>query len=573
MPVHNSDIVSIFDELADMLEIQGDNPFRVRAYRNAARSIAGLPMSVADMVERGEDLTALQGIGKELAAKITEIVKTGTLAKLKEIEERTPPELRRMMKVAGIGPKRVKVLYEKLGVKDLEGLRQAAEKRLIRELPGFGEKTEQKILDGIAGAEKRGQRVKLVVAEEVARSLVGHLSKARGAKKVEVAGSYRRRCETVGDIDILAVCGEGSDIMDLFVNYEDVKTVMSHGDTKAAVVLRTGIQVDLRVVPEESYGAALHYFTGSKAHNIAVRTLGVKRDLKVNEYGVFKGDRRIAGRTEEELYRQVGLPYIEPELREDRGEIEAAREGRLPKLVTEDDILGDLHVHTKATDGRHSIEEVAGEAMRRGYEYVAVTDHSKRVTVAGGLDSKRLIEQVKEIDRLNERLGGFVILKAVEVDILEDGSLDLPDEILALLDLTVCAVHSKFNLSRKKQTERIIRAMDNPFFNILAHPTGRLIDEREPYDVDMEALIEAARERGCFLELNGHPDRLDLSDIHCKAAKEAGVKIALSTDAHSMNDLKLMRFGVYQARRGWLGPEDVLNTRRLSDLKKLLIRR
>ena len=573
MPVHNSDIASIFDEIADMLEIQGDNPFRVRAYRNAARLIAGLPMSVADMVERGEDLTVLQGIGKELAAKITEIVKTGTLAKLKEIEERTPPELSRLMKVAGLGPKRVKVLYEKLGVKDFEGLRQAAEKHLIRELPGFGEKTEQKILEDIAGAEKRGQRVKLVVAEEVARSLVGHLSKARGVKNVEVAGSYRRRCETVGDLDILAVCGEGSDIMDRFVNYEDVKTVMSRGDTKAAAVLRTGIQVDVRVVPEESYGAALHYFTGSKAHNIAVRTLGVKRDLKINEYGVFRGGRRIAGRTEEEVYRQVGLPYIEPELREDRGEIEAAREGRLPKLVTEEDIRGDLHVHTKATDGRHSIEEVAGEAMRRGYEYIAVTDHSKRVTVAGGIDSKRLVEQVKEIDRLNERLAGFVVLKAVEVDILEDGSLDLPDEALALLDLTVCAVHSKFNLSRKKQTERIIRAMDNPFFNILAHPTGRLIDERNPYDVDMEALIEAARERGCFLELNGHPDRLDLSDIHCKAAKEAGVKIAVSTDAHSMNDLKLMRFGVYQARRGWLGPEDVLNTRRLSDLKKLLIRR
>ena len=573
MPVHNSDIASIFDEIADMLEIQGDNPFRVRAYRNAARSIAGLPMSVADMVERGEDLTVLQGIGKELAAKITEIVKTGTLAKLKEIEERTPPELSRLMKVAGLGPKRVKVLYEKLGVKDFEGLRQAAEKHLIRELPGFGEKTEQKILEDIAGAEKRGQRVKLVAAEEVARSLVGHLSKARGVKNVEVAGSYRRRCETVGDLDILAVCGEGSDIMDRFVNYEDVKTVMSRGDTKAAAVLRTGIQVDVRVVPEESYGAALHYFTGSKAHNIAVRTLGVKRDLKINEYGVFRGGRRIAGRTEEEVYRQVGLPYIEPELREDRGEIEAARDGRLPKPVTEEDIRGDLHVHTKATDGRHSIEEVAGEAMKRGYEYIAVTDHSKRVTVAGGIDSKRLVEQVKEIDRLNERLAGFVVLKAVEVDILEDGSLDLPDEVLALLDLTVCAVHSKFNLSRKKQTERIIRAMDNPFFNILAHPTGRLIDERNPYDVDMEALIEAARERGCFLELNGHPDRLDLSDIHCKAAKEAGVKIAISTDAHSMNDLKLMRFGVYQARRGWLGPEDVLNTRRLSDLKKLLIRR
>jgi DNA polymerase (family 10) len=574
MPVHNSEIAAVFNEIADLLEIRDDNPFRVRAYRNAARSVGGLSQSIADMVERGEDLTALSGIGKDLAAKITEIVKTGRLRKLEEIERQTPAELSRMMKVAGLGPKRVKILHDRLGIGNLEALRKAAEEGRVRELSGFGEKTEQKILEELIHVEQRAQRIKSAVAEEVAQALTDWLSKANGVKIVEIAGSYRRRCETVGDLDILAICKEGSEaaIMDRFVKYEDVRSVASHGETKSSVVLRSDIQVDLRVVPVESYGAALHYFTGSKAHNIAVRSLAVKRGLKINEYGVFKGSRQVAGRTEEEVYKQVGLPYIEPELREDRGEIDAAREGRLPKLITLKDIRGDLHIHTKETDGRHSIEEMVTAAKDCGYEYLAVTEHSKRVTVARGIDAKRLVAQVEQIDRLNETLKGFVILKAIEVDILEDGSLDLPDEVLKFLDLTVCSVHSKFNLSREKQTERIIRAMDNPYFNILAHPTGRLINEREPYDVDMEALIRAACKRGCFLELNGHPDRLDLPAVHCKAAKDAGLKIAVSTDAHSINDLRVMRFGVYQARRGWLEPTDVLNTRNLQELKKLLKR-
>ncbi len=572
MPVHNSDVAAIFNELADLLEIQNDNPFRVRAYRNAARSVSSLSVSVADMVERGEDLTLLSGIGKDLAAKIIEIVKTGRLRKLKELESRTPPELSRLMKIAGLGPKRVKILHEKLGIKNIEGLKKAAGEGRIRELAGFGEKTEQKILEETAHAEKRQHRIKLAVAEEIARSLVNDLRKAKGVKRIEIAGSFRRRSETVGDLDILAVCDEDSDLMDRFVGYEDVREVTARGSTKSSVVLRSGAQVDVRVVPAESYGAALHYFTGSKSHNIAVRTLGVKRKLKINEYGVFKGKRRIAGATEEEVYAQVGLPYIEPELRESRGEIEAAREGRLPDLITVADIRGDLHVHTRETDGHHSLEEMAKAARERGYGYLAVTDHSKRVSITRGFDSKRLLEQIRKVDALNGKLPGFVILKAIEVDILEDGSLDLPDDVLRLLDLTVCSVHSKFNLPRKKQTERIIRAMDNPYFKILAHPTGRLINEREPYDVDMEALIAATKERGRFLELNAHPDRLDLRDIHCKAAKEAGVKIAVSTDAHHLSDLDLMRFGIDQARRGWLERDDVLNTRNVQDLMKLLER-
>jgi len=330
--------------------------------------------------------------------------------------------------------------------------------------------------------------------------------------------------------------------------------------------------MDLRVVPGESYGAALHYFTGSKAHNIAVRTLGVKKGLKINEYGVFKGKNRIAGKTEEEVYNQVDLPFIEPELREDRGEIEVAKGGKLPRVITLKDIRGDLHVHTKATDGRHSLEQMVEAARNRGYQYVAITEHSKRLSMTHGFDAERLARRNEEIDRLNGKLKGFVVLKSIEVDILTDGALDLPDSILKELDLTVCSVHSRFNLPREKQTERILRAMDNPYFNVLAHPSGRLINEREPYDVDIETLLKAAKDRGCIMEVNAHPDRLDLNDTDCKLAKEMGVKVVISTDAHSMTDLNLMRFGVWQSRRGWLEKEDVLNTRPLDELRKLVKR-
>jgi len=362
-------------------------------------------------------------------------------------------------------------------------------------------------------------------------------------------------------------------VMDHFVQYEDIERMISRGETRSTVLLRSELQVDLRVVPGESYGSALHYFTGSKAHNIAVRSLGLKKGLKINEYGVFEDSRRIAGRTEEEVYRKVDLRYIEPELREDWGEIEAAQEGRLPELVKLGDIRGDLHTHTRDTDGRNSLEEMVEATRDRGYQYVAITNHSKHVTVARGLDAKGMAGLIQKIDRLSDTVRGIVILKSGEVDILENGSLDLPDDILKELDLTVCAVHYKFNLSREKQTERIIRAMDNPYFNILAHPTGRLINEREAYDVDVERIIRAAQERGCVLEINAHPDRLDLSDVHCKMAGELGVKISIATDAHSIGDLDFMRFGVDQARRGWLGPGDVLNTRTCEEMKKLLRRK
>ncbi|MCW5781950.1 MAG: DNA polymerase/3'-5' exonuclease PolX [Nitrospirales bacterium] len=572
MSVHNTEIVEMFSRLAELLEIQGANPFRIRAYRKAAQTIEGLPHSVASMLAEGSDLSDLPGIGEDLAAKIQEIVETGHLSLLDQVSSQLPGQLADLAKIPTLGPKRVKMLYDTLGIQDLKGLAKAARSGKIRELHGFGPKTEEKIL---AETDKRSgteQRIKISTAEEFAKPILDYLKSAKGVKDAIIAGSYRRRKDTIGDLDILVTCAQAKTMMDHFVAYEEVETVVSKGQTRATVMLRSGLQVDLRVVPEESYGAALQYFTGSKAHNIAVRSLAVKKGLKINEYGVFRGETRIAGRTEKEVYAQVGLPYLEPELRENWGEVEAGLHHALPHLVTLNDIRGDLHVHSKASDGHSTIYDMALAAQSKGYNYLAICDHSQRVTIAHGLDAKRFASQIEEIDRLNQTLKGFDILKGAEVDILEDGSLDLSDELLQRLDLTVCAIHYKFNLPRAKQTERIIRAMDHPAFSILAHPTGRMINEREPYEIDMEQIMAAAVERGCCLEVNSQPVRLDLNDIHCKMAKDMGVKVVISTDAHRTTDLDFMRFGVGQARRGWLEPEDVLNTRSLKELKKFLRR-
>jgi DNA polymerase (family 10) len=574
MPIHNSDIADIFNKLADTLEIEGANEFRVRAYRNAARVVNDLPQAIATMIGRGESLLALPGIGKDLEGKIKEIVETGALSQLTEEEKRLPPGLRALMKIGGLGPKRVHALYEQLGIATISELKEAALGGRIRALRGFGKKTEEMVLEELGEEdEERGKRVKLRIAEQIADSLTEYLKAVDGVTQVTAAGSYRRRKETVGDLDVLVTCSADCPLIERFVSYGDVLKVISKGSTRSTVVFRSGIQVDLRVVPPESYGAALHYFTGSKSHNIAVRVMGVRQGLKINEYGVFRGEEQVAGRTEEEVYAAVGLPYIEPELSENLGEIEAARDGRLPLLVTLKDLKGDLHTHTSETDGRHTMREMAEAARIAGYEYLAVTDHSKRLAMTRGFDEARLARRNKEIDRLNAEQKGIILLKSIEVDILEDGTLDLADSILKELDLTVCSVHSRFTLSREKQTERIIRAMDNPYFSILAHPSGRLIDERAPYDVDMEKVIDAARIRGRILELNAQPDRLDLTDIYCKMAKESGVRIAVSTDAHSKNELALMRFGIAQARRGWLEPRDVVNTLTWPELKEVLKRR
>ncbi len=572
MPVHNVDIARIFEQIGDLLEIEDANPFRVRAYRNAARTVSSMGREAADLIAENEDLTSLAGIGKDLAGKIKTIVETGTLPLLEELEKGIGGELTTLLDVEGLGPKRVAILHKELGINDRKGLIKAAEAGKVRELSGFGRKTEQKILEDLGRVKEGRGRILLAEAEPSAESYRDYLKKVEGVKEVTVAGSYRRRRETVGDLDILVSCTKNSPVMEKFAAYEEVARIISKGDTRSTVVLHSGLHVDLRVLPEASYGAALHYFTGSKAHNIAVRKIGVSGGLKINEYGVYKGKKKVAGATEREVYAKVDLPYIEPELREDRGEIEAARNNALPELITLADIKGDLHSHTNATDGKNTIEEMAQAAKELDYEYLAVTDHSRRVTVANGLDEGRLREQMGKIDALNEKLSGISLLKGIEVDILSDGKLDLPDSVLRDLDIVVCSVHSKFNLAGDEQTERIIRAMDNKYFNILAHPSGRMLGKRQPYEVDMERLMRAAKERGVFLELNSQPERMDLTDIQLKSAKEIGVGVVISTDAHWGTNLNYMRFGIGQARRGWLAADDVVNTRSLAELRRLLKR-
>jgi DNA polymerase (family 10) len=568
MPVQNAEIAAMFDQTADLLEIQGENQFRVRAYRRAARVIEGLPKSAESLLSAGQDLSELPGIGKDLAGKIAGIIKSGRFDLLDQLKKKLPGELGDMAALPGLGPKRVKLLYDKLKVHTLEDLRRAIRAGRLRELHGFGPTTEKKLLSALE-KPRAEKRFKLSVAEAEAEALTAFL---RDGGRVVVAGSYRRRRDTVGDLDVLVTAKDGAAVGDKVVHYENVAEVLAHGPTRTTVVLRSGLQVDVRVVPEESYGAALMYFTGSKAHNIALRGLAIDHGWKLNEYGLFAGKRRIAGATEEEVYKKLGLAFIPPELREDRGEVALAKANKLPKLVSVADIRGDLHVHSDWTDGTTTINAMAAGAQARGYEYMALTDHSRRVAMAHGLDAARLSRQIREVERLNEKLKGFTILTGIEVDILKDGRLDLPDSILARLDVVVAAVHSFFDLPRAAQTDRVVRAMENRNVSILGHPTGRLLGLREPYDIDMDRVIGAARETGCFLEINAEPDRLDLNDLHAHAAKAAGVKLAISTDAHSVNAFDYIRFGIDQARRGWLTADDVLNTRPLSELRKLLKR-
>ncbi|MBK1633219.1 DNA polymerase III [Thiohalocapsa halophila] len=571
MTVHNREIAEQFSHLADLLEIEGADAYRVRAYRQAAQTIAGLSESLADRAAAGEDLSALPHIGESLAEKIRTICETGHLPQLEEAEERLPAALSDLLEISGLGPKRVKALHQDLHIDNLQDLKQAVAEHRVRELSGFGAKSEQALADKLAQWQGPAERLPLIEAEEIARPLVHSLRGLDGVDQVTIAGSFRRRKETVGDLDILVTAAEGTSVMERFTGYDEVSEVVSQGETRATVLLRAGLQVDLRLVPAAAYGAALHYFTGAKAHNIAVRRLGVQRDLKINEYGVFHGDERVGGRTEQEVYDAVDLPFIEPELREDRGEIEAAQEDRLPALIGLDDIRGDLHAHTKASDGHDSLRQMAEAAAERGYAYLAITDHSQHVTVAHGLDPQRMAAQIDAVDALNEELDGRIrVLKAVELDILADGSLDLPDDVLERLDLCVCAVHHKLDLPRQKQTERILRALDSQHCHILAHPRGRLIGKRAGYELDLERVMRAAAERGCALEVNAQPKRLDLDDSDCRLAKELGVRIAISTDAHSQGNLDYMRFGVDQARRGWLTADDVINTRGLDDLLALL---
>jgi DNA polymerase (family 10) len=568
--MENPEVAQVFEEVADLLEIQGENPFRVRAYQNAARTIRDLSAPLAQMPP--EELVELGGIGKDLAGKIETILKTGDLPLRQELRGQVPPGLRDLMTVPGLGPKRAQTLHQRLKIGSIDDLRQAAEKHRIRRLRGFGAKTEEKILQALQGREETGRRILLAEAKVFADAVVRHLRQAPGVGQVEVAGSFRRRKETVGDLDLLATCRRAGPVMDRLAEYDAVAEVLARGNTKMTVRLRNGLQMDLRVVPEASYGAALQYFTGSKEHSIQRRRRAMERGLKINEYGVFRGARRVAGRTEEDVYEAIGLPWIAPELREARGEIELALEGRLPKLVELEDLRGDLHLHTTATDGRASLEEMVAAAKARGHAYIAITDHSKRVTMARGLDARRLRQHWKAIDKLAGKVKGITLLKGVELDILEDGRLDLPDDVLAEADWVVASIHYGQNQPREKITRRLLNAIKCPHVHAIAHPTGRLLGKRKGYDVDLAAVFQAAAEYGCLLELNSQPDRLDLDDMALMAATERGVGIVINTDAHSVEELGNMQFGVYQARRAGLEAQDVANTRSLAQFRKLLKR-
>ncbi len=568
--MENPEVAQVFDEVADLLEIQDANPFRVRAYRKAARIIRDLSDSLSGM--NPERLTSLDGIGKDLAGKITCILQTGDLPLRQELRSQVPAGLRDLIRVPGLGPKRAVILHKRLHVSSLDQLRHAAEKHRIRKLAGFGAKTEEKILQSLVHLEQAGRRVYLAEAKVYADAVVRHLKGTPGLKQIEVAGSFRRRKETVGDLDLLATCDRVGTVMDRLADYEGVAEVQARGKTKMTVRLRNGLQMDLRVVPEASYGAALQYFTGSKEHTILVRRRALERGLKINEYGVFRGKRRVAGRTEEEVYKAVGLPWIPPELREARGEIDLALKGKLPRLLELKDLRGDLHMHTTATDGRAELEKMVTAAKKKGYSYIAITDHSKRVTMAKGLDARRLRQEWKAIDKLAGKVNGITILKGVECDILKDGTMDLPDEVLKEADWVIASIHYDQNQPREQITRRLLKAVQNPHVSAIGHPTGRLIGKRKGIDVDLDRVMKAAADYGCFLELNSQPSRLDLDDVALMAAKDRGILIVIDTDAHSVEELGFLEFGVYQARRAGLEARHVANARSLAQFRKLLRR-
>jgi len=568
--MENPEIAQIFEEIADLLEIQGANTFRVRAYRNAARVVRDHPEPLADLAQDPSQIENLPGIGKDLAGKVRTIVETGDLPLRTELHAQVPPGLRDLLNIPGLGPKRAQILHRELGIRTVEDLRQAVLARRIREIKGFGEKTEEAILRALEKPDRAAQRVYLADAKVFADAVVRHLKGTPGIGQVIVSGSLRRRSETVGDVDVLVTCPNAEPVMSRLAAYEGVGEVLARGDTKMTVRLTCGLQLDLRVVPEECYGAALVYFTGSKAHNIELRRMAQERGLKISEYGVFRGEERAAGRTEEEVYAAVGLPWIPPELREARNEFELALAGRLPKLLEVDALRGDLHMHTTATDGRATLEEMVEAARRRGYEYIAITDHSKRVTMARGLDAERIVEHWREIDRLNQKVHGITILKGVELDILEDGTLDLPDEVLAQADWVIAAVHYGQNQPRDQITRRIVGAIRNPHVTAIAHPTGRLIGKRKPYEFELDTIFKEAADHGCWMEVDGQPSRLDLDDIGIVAAREHGIPIVIDSDAHAVEELAFVEFGVYQARRAGLEAGDVANTRPLAEFRKLL---
>ncbi len=575
--MENREIARVFSEIADLLEIKGDNPFRIRSYRNAAEAIEGLPESLKALYEKGEEgLKGIHAIGEGIREKIIELLATGRCAAHQELLIEFPKGILDVLKVGGIGPRKAYHLYKELGIAGIDGLEKAARQGRLRSLAGFGQRSEEKILKAVKGLKAASGRFRLLDAMLCADSFIRRIKKVPGVAEAVAAGSLRRWKESIGDVDILCSCKDPGVVMDAFVNHPEVGETAAKGETRSTVVLKTGLQVDLRVVEERCFGAALQYFTGSKAHNIALRDRAKKMGLKVSEYGVFRerGGRRVAGRTEEEVYEAIGLPWIRPELRENMGEFDAALEGRLPEELKASHIKGDLHVHSSESDGNSTIEDMAEAAMRMGYEYIAITDHSKAVGIAHGLDEKRLLAEIRAIDELNARLkkrgADFRVLKGAEVDIRGDGTLDHPASALDKLDCVVAAIHSGFGMARDAMTARIVKAIGTGKVNVLAHPTGRLVGAREPYEVDMERVMDEAKKHSVCLELNSFPERLDLNDAHLRLAKERGLKVAVSTDAHSPAHLGNIVFGVHTAMRGWLERKDIINTRPLRDVMKML---
>jgi DNA polymerase (family 10) len=562
--VENVDIARVLRDIAVLLEIKGANPFRIRAYQNAARTVDEQTTPLRTMVQEEMDLTDLPGIGKDIGGYIRELITTGDLGLYDELTAEVPESLIELTRLPGVGAKKVRRLWQVLDVQTIDDLEQAATDGRVAALEGFGAKSQQKVLDGIAAYRRRLGRFRIADAEQYVEPLVAYLSASDDVERLEVAGSYRRRRDTVGDIDILAVAADAGGVMERFVAYPEVKRVELKGDTKSTVHLRAGLQVDLRVVPVESYGAALQYFTGSKEHNVRLRKRAVAQGLSVSEYGVTTAGSdpgpALAGASEADVYAAVGLPWIPPELREDRGELDAAEAGTLPALLTMDDIRGDLQMHSTWSDGKHSIEQMLDACVARGYEYFAITDHSKSLAMTGGLDAAKLRRQWDEIAGIAARRTEIRVLRGMEVDILRDGTLDLEDEFLEKLDVVLVSVHSLMDLSASAQTDRILRALQHPAVNILAHPTGRLINRRDPMQFDLDEVLKAAAARGVIVELNAHPERLDLKDTHLLRARELGLKVVISTDAHRTSDLALMRYGVEQARRAWLTAADVVNT-------------
>ena len=563
----NKELADLFGKMGDILEFKGENPFKISAYRKASRIIGDLTQDIEEIAKSGK-LKEVPGIGEGMAQKVVEYLKTGKISKFEEVKKGVPDELIAIMDIPGMGPKTLSMIHKEKGIGDLSQLEKAVEDGSLIGLPGIGEKKVENIKRGIELLKASKGRMNLGTAFPVAKRIVETLRQKTGSKKIEWAGSLRRMRENIGDIDILATGPNHQKIVHAFTRLPEVKEVLASGETKASVIVEGGTQIDLRVVEEDSYGAALQYFTGSKGHNIHLRGIAKAEGIKINEYGVFKGNKKIAGKEEKDVYGALGMVWIEPELREDRGEIEAAQEKRLPKLVQESDIKGDLHVHSRWSDGTSSIEEIASAAQKRGYQYVAICDHSKSLRIAHGLDESRLMKQIEEIDRINEKLEGFQILKGSEVDILADGRLDLSEKVLEKLDLVVAAIHSGFKQEKGRMTKRVVRALENPFIHILAHPSGRLLGARDPYEVEMEEVMEATKRYGKALEINASFERLDLNDIHCRKAKDMGIRVSIGTDSHHLEQMWMMSLGVAVARRGWLEAPDVLNTLPLAGILK-----